>query len=275
MTETLDNLRQRITAWRTGHTGNDAIAFANQLIDDMAKRIDSLSGEGRSFEGSPLARQVRQVLRDLVIIAAGVSNTGAPISEPIDRLEDLAVEALVAAGEQGDSDFEAAAAFDLFWPEGLPPPSPPAFDLVAAISGHDAADNIHLKQRIAKYVDWYDFPTATALHQYGVALVRDLAMALGFDRERHFACAPRPGEPVFPLMARDASFDGLIEIWCEARRMLISMGLKPKGDMAKVIEAHAIAEAGRQYRLNAETAARMQRAGLAPAAEDDDTGGSD
>lgn len=83
-----------------------------------------------------------------------------------------------------------------------------------------------------------------------------------------FQCAPREGEPSFLLLGRDASADGLIDIWCEARRMLITLGLKPKSDLAKVIEAHNIGERMRQYRHNVEVEARMQRAGLGPPPDD-------
>jgi hypothetical protein len=136
--------------------------------------------------------QARQAVRDLVTAAAAVARAEesdeiekvARINDALDRLEDEAVAALVEAGLAGDADFEAGAAFDLFFP-------PPG----------------------------------------------------------RFSCVPRPGEPSFTLLGRDSASDGLIEIWAEARRMQITLGLKPREDMAKVIEAHNVAQSMREYRV--------------------------
>lgn len=55
-------------------------------------------------------------------------------------------------------------------------------------------------------------------------------------------------EPYFVLCARDYTAAGLIEAWADIRAMLIKFGLKPREDMAKVVEARNCAQAMREWR---------------------------
>jgi hypothetical protein len=57
-----------------------------------------------------------------------------------------------------------------------------------------------------------------------------------------------PDEPYFILLARDPAAAALVEMWCELRREFIRLKIKPREDIAKVIEAHNIAGAMREWR---------------------------
>lgn len=188
------------------------------LVHDLLRALEEERRETLTLEralsnrGASFAR-VRKAMRYLVTAAAAIMtdheepeaqrrhDLWQAVEKALAQLEDLATEASFAA------DFDAGAAFDLFWPDGLPPPAP----------------NLS-----------------------------------------RFACVPRDGEPSFTLLGRDAASDGLVDIWCEARRMLIAIGLKPKGDHAKVIEAHNIAQRMREYRENLATGERLKRAAPVP-----------
>lgn len=77
-------------------------------------------------------------------------------------------------------------------------------------------------------------------------LIAELAEALSLDRR--FACMPEPGEPSFTLLARDAAAGALVEIWADIRAEFIRLSVKPRDDMAKVIDARAIAAQMREWR---------------------------
>ena len=57
-----------------------------------------------------------------------------------------------------------------------------------------------------------------------------------------------PDEPMFILLARDASAPDLVDKWADRRRKLINEGKKPQSDMAMVIEAEDCAIAMRDWR---------------------------
>lgn len=134
MPKSLNEIRARVTAWRQGRSD----VRVDHLIDDLAEAVDSHVLDMQMLEASLSNRgqaslRARQAMRDLVTAAAAIGDAEngdeiakvERINAALGRLEDLAVEALVAAGRAGDTDFEAGAAFDLFWPEGLPPPLMP------------------------------------------------------------------------------------------------------------------------------------------------------
>lgn len=211
------DLRERWRAWGAGKrklSDRDALLLADQLINDLAQQLDNPGAASQA---------PRQAFRDLVTAAAeylesgDANHAGASMQAAFGRLEDLAVEALVAAGRKADNDFEAGAVFDLFWPEGLPPPA-----IVSA------------EPRQVEHFTTFDGATKI-----------DGTFKLG-----RFHCEPREGEPSFLLLARDASAAGLVEMWCELRREFIRLGVKPREDMAKVIEGHSVAEAMRVYRAS-------------------------
>lgn len=77
-------------------------------------------------------------------------------------------------------------------------------------------------------------------------LIGELSQALGLGRR--FACVPEPGEPSFMLLARDPAAAALVEIWGDLRAEFVRLGVKPREDMAKVIEARALADAMRDWR---------------------------
>lgn len=159
-------------------------------------------------------------------------------------------------------------------PEGAPPPAPISYyDLVPKSTGAD--DPFWLAKETLRQLEKYrhDIDAIGGLGERAEQVIAELMTWCGVAKK--FPCVPRDGEPSFLLLGRDGAFEGLIDIWCEARRMLIALGLKPKSDLAKIIEAHNIAEAGRQYRLNIEVDGRMRAAGLAPAPEDDDAAGGE
>jgi hypothetical protein len=49
--------------------------------------------------------------------------------------------------------------------------------------------------------------------------------------------AAEPDEPIFTLLARDPSAPDLVREWAFQRGLLITAGLKPESDRAKVDEA--------------------------------------
>jgi hypothetical protein len=265
--------QHNVDAWQ----GNcPCLACHSKRIEEQMPKLDETLSSDRA------AGQARQVIRDLVIAAGDLTSRvqaaksdrlglaeselrhdlWAAAEKAASALEDLAVEALVAAGREHETEasFEAGAAFDLFWPEDQPPPAVASGAGIASAPG-DTAEG--LKQRIQRFMLPDKFATATDLHKFGMGLIFDMAAALGLHKK--FPCVPRPGEPSFWLLGRDPAADGLIDIWCEARRMLIALNLKPKSDMAKVIEAHNIGERMREYRR---IAASVRPASSEPAADD-------
>lgn len=57
-----------------------------------------------------------------------------------------------------------------------------------------------------------------------------------------------PDEPMFILLARDASAAMLVEAWASERQRLIELGMKPASDQAMVDEARLCAENMRAWR---------------------------
>lgn len=57
-----------------------------------------------------------------------------------------------------------------------------------------------------------------------------------------------PDEPMFILLARDASAPAIVERWAERRRRAIIAGSKPQSDMAMVDEARDCADQMRAWR---------------------------
>lgn len=57
-----------------------------------------------------------------------------------------------------------------------------------------------------------------------------------------------PDEPMFILLARDASAPDLVEAWASGRIYAIATGKKPQSDMAMVEEAQDCAAAMRAWR---------------------------
>jgi hypothetical protein len=60
--------------------------------------------------------------------------------------------------------------------------------------------------------------------------------------------AAAPDEPLFILLARDASAPELVESWAMRRSNAIADGLKPETDRPMVAEALALASAMREWR---------------------------
>lgn len=124
----------------------------------------------------------------------------------------------------------------------------------------------------ARVVRWFDGHTGNDAMAFADELVRDLwnavnaklagdpgkVVSFANPTAKRIASPPviarsldgrtTPGEPFVILAASDPTSDGLVEIWAEARRMLVAVGLKPKDDMAKVVQAHGIAEQMRAWR---------------------------
>lgn len=139
---TLANLRQRHDNFTQGRIGSQSTAsYADMLIRDLFELIKGHAEEMRTLEAAlsnrgTASQPARQIMRDLVTAAAAVLEASSgdlsasdltAIERPLGALEDLAVEAMVAAGRTraAEAGFDAGAAFDLFWPEGLPPPAMP------------------------------------------------------------------------------------------------------------------------------------------------------
>ena len=57
-----------------------------------------------------------------------------------------------------------------------------------------------------------------------------------------------PDEPLFVLLARDASAPELVEQWADTRLQAITAGTKPMSDYAMVREARECAQAMRAWR---------------------------
>lgn len=57
-----------------------------------------------------------------------------------------------------------------------------------------------------------------------------------------------PDEPMFILLARDASAPEVVEDWAADRMRAIVLGLKPKSDLPMVDEAQRCAESMRAWR---------------------------
>lgn len=78
------------------------------------------------------------------------------------------------------------------------------------------------------------------------------------NRPGRFDCYENasPDEPIFILLARDASAADLVEAWANRRQRLIDLGDKPPSEIAMVEEARACAESMRRWRATrAETSA--------------------
>ena len=57
-----------------------------------------------------------------------------------------------------------------------------------------------------------------------------------------------PGEPTFPLLARDPSFGHHVRAWADERERAINAGDRPEGDRLQVQEAREIADQGEKWR---------------------------
>jgi hypothetical protein len=70
------------------------------------------------------------------------------------------------------------------------------------------------------------------------------------DQPGEFDCYAnaQQDEPMFILLARDASAPDLVEAWANERARLICVGLKPETDMAMVKEAYKCAASMRVWR---------------------------
>jgi hypothetical protein len=55
-------------------------------------------------------------------------------------------------------------------------------------------------------------------------------------------------EPMFVLLARDASAPTMVRLWAETRRLAINIGRKPESDRAMVDEAYKCADAMEEWR---------------------------
>ena len=62
--------------------------------------------------------------------------------------------------------------------------------------------------------------------------------------------AAEPDEPMFILLARDDSAPDLVLAWAERREREVRTGECPKGDLKKVAEARACAQAMREWQIN-------------------------
>jgi hypothetical protein len=71
------------------------------------------------------------------------------------------------------------------------------------------------------------------------------------DRPGEFDCYAnaQQDEPMFILLARDASAPLIVEAWATERERLIGLGVKPESDMAMVGEARECAEKMREWRV--------------------------
>ncbi len=68
-----------------------------------------------------------------------------------------------------------------------------------------------------------------------------------------------PDEPMFILLARDASAPELVEGWAAGRIYAIATGKKPQSDMAMVEEAQECAKAMRVWRADPKNEWRKDR----------------
>ena len=57
-----------------------------------------------------------------------------------------------------------------------------------------------------------------------------------------------PDEPMFVLLARDASAPDIVDVWARTRENMIATGLKPESDRKMVLEAQQCAIAMHQWR---------------------------
>jgi hypothetical protein len=73
-------------------------------------------------------------------------------------------------------------------------------------------------------------------------------------------------EPMFILLARDASSPDLVEAWAERREAMIKLGTKPGSDILMVEEARECAKAMREWR-------KANRGPARRSGEDHDDGG--
>jgi len=60
-------------------------------------------------------------------------------------------------------------------------------------------------------------------------------------KPRKHACTPLPGEPCFPILARDKHGAATVREWARLRELGIGMGVFPESDRPKVAEARQIA----------------------------------
>lgn len=65
-----------------------------------------------------------------------------------------------------------------------------------------------------------------------------------------FIGAREPGEPFIVIGASDPASDGLVDIWCEAHRMAITMSVRPIRSLQDVIRGHNVAARMREWRKN-------------------------